>query len=293
MQVLPAKLNEDVIRPWLRGRSFDDWYEEYDDVGYVVIENVMPRQDVADVRAALTPYLTKPGRNNFEGFKSNRVYSLLAKAPDVFSKMVAHPLSLAFVERELGTSALLSALLAINLHPGECVQDWHHDDNHLTIPLPHPPYGVSTFWAVDDMTETNGATEVIPGSHRWTKPEVREPDFIDGLDPRERDPSHDPNPHPNAKKVLMPSGSLMVAKGTLWHRGGANVSDAPRLIVTPQYCPGWARQLESIMATTPRDVAANLPKRVRELIGYSIHGVFMGYADGVHPDKLLKAEAAG
>jgi ectoine hydroxylase-related dioxygenase (phytanoyl-CoA dioxygenase family) len=57
--------------------------------------------------------------------------------------------------------------------------------------------------------------------------------------------------------------------------------------VTPQYCPGWARQIENMMAAVPREIAATLPERTRQLMGYSIHGVFMGYVDSVHPNTLL------
>ena len=41
---------------------------------------------------------------------------------------------------------VLSALLAINLHPGETVQPWHTDDGGARIPRPRPPLGISTFW---------------------------------------------------------------------------------------------------------------------------------------------------
>jgi ectoine hydroxylase-related dioxygenase (phytanoyl-CoA dioxygenase family) len=85
----------------------------------------------------------------------------------------------------------------------------------------------------------------------------------------------------------MPAGSLMIAKGTLWHRGGANRSNGPRLIVTPQYCPGWMRPLESMLITVTAEQARALPPRVRELIGYAIHPPFMGYVDGRHPEKML------
>ena len=50
---------------------------------------------------------------------------------------------------------------------------------------------------------------------------------------------------------------------------------------------GWARQLENMLLAVPREIAVNLPERVRELIGYSIHPPFMGYVDGVHPAKSL------
>jgi hypothetical protein len=275
------------LAPWLEGRPFEDWHARFKQQGYVIFRNVMPAEEVARVRTALEPHLVHRGRNNFEGFKSNRVYALLAKAPEVFSDMVCHPLALAFAEAELGPSCLLSALLAINLLPGETVQDWHRDAGSIPIPSPRPPTGVSTFWAIDDMTEANGATEIVPGSHLWANAPPLRRDFADRFDPRERDVEEDPEPRADAIKVVMPAGSLMVASGHLLHRGGANKTNAARLIVTPQYCPGWARQIENMMAATPREIAATLPERTRQLIGYSIHGAFMGYVDGVHPNRLL------
>ncbi len=274
------------MEQWLQGRSFEDCYAQYEEQGYVIFENVMPLSDIERVRSALNPYLQKTGRNNFEGYQSNRVYALLAKAPAIFSDMITHPLALAFAERELGGSCLLSALLAINLHPGETVQPWHHDDAHLMIPMPHPAYGVSTFWAIDDMTDCNGATEIIPGSHLWDAEQSESLLSISKIfdAPAERE---DEPPHLHVEQVIMPAGSLMIAKGTLKHRGGANTSDQSRLIVTPQYCPGWARQLETMVLATPRNIVEKLPRRSRELIGYSIHGAFMGYVDGMSPDQLL------
>jgi len=277
--------NVDQLAPWLEGRPFED--SRYQEDGYVIFRNVMSASEVDRVRQALEPHLTHRGRNNFEGFKSNRVYALLAKAPEVFSDMASHPLALAFAEAELGSTCLLSALLAINLLPGETVQDWHRDDGSIPFPAPRRTTGVSTFWAIDDMTEDNGATEIVPGSHRWADDTRLGRDLHDRFDPRERDVNEDPEPRVDAIKVIMPAGSLMVANGHLLHRGGANKSKGARLIVTPQYCPGWARQIENMMAAVPREIVAALPARTRQLIGYSIHGVFMGYVDGVHPETLL------
>src|SRR5215468_8101332 len=154
--------------PWLKGRSFASWREEFDRQGFLIFERVLSPANVAAIRAALAPHLARDlkGRNDFEGLNTNRVYALLAKSP-VFAELVTHPLALAFVEAELGSSCLLSACLAINLQPGETVQPWHTDDSGAKIPRPRPPLGVSTFWAIDDTTELNGATEIIPGSHLW------------------------------------------------------------------------------------------------------------------------------
>lgn len=274
---------------WLGGRTFAEAQAEYDRQGYLIVENVLEPEQIAAIREALAPHLGRnlAGRNDFEGLRSNRVYALLAKSP-VFADLVIHPLALAFAEAELGPSCRLSACLAINLQPGETVQPWHYDDSHITLPRPRPSCGVSTFWAIDDTTAENGATEVIPGSHLWAGgPETGSVEARSFSDREIRDTDDDPGAHPEAVKAVMPAGSFMVAKGTLWHRGGANRSDAPRLIVTPQYCPGWARPLESMLLAVPPDTVRSLPQRARELLGYSIHPPFMGHVDGVHPARTL------
>ncbi|QLC22907.1 phytanoyl-CoA dioxygenase family protein [Parasphingopyxis sp. CP4] len=276
---------------WLGGRSFADVRADFDRDGYVIFEHVLDPDMVERVRAALEPYLEADvtGRNDFEGLRSNRVYAMLAKSP-VFAELVTHPLALAFAEADLGESCLLSACLAINLQPGETVQPWHYDDNHLRVPRPRDPFGVSTFWAIDPMTEDNGATELLPGSHVWPENSIEGANSAaDFANTDIRSVDDDPAPRADAIKAVMPSGSLMVTKGTLWHRGGANRSDAPRLIVTPQYCPGWARQLENMAMTMTPEQAAELPERARELVGYSIHPPFMGYVDGMHPARVLKS----
>lgn len=281
----------DHLSPWLQGRSFDDWRAQYDRDGYVIFPAVLSGRELEDLRAALAPHLERNvrGRNDFEGLKTNRVYAMLAKSP-VFADLVIHPLALAFAEAELGESCLLSACLAINLQPGETVQPWHFDDSHLRIPLPRASYGVSAFWAIDETTAENGATEILPGSHLWSEGPSEGP-LSNGAfaDRTVRDVNDDPGARPDAVKAVMPAGSLMIAKGTLWHRGGANRSAAPRMIITPQYCPGWARPLENMLLAVPPAIAATLPQRARELIGYSIHPPFMGYVDGMHPARTLGA----
>ena len=274
---------------WLAGRSFASWRQEFDRRGYLIFERVLSPDFVDDIRAALQPHLARDltGRNDFEGFRTNRVYALLAKSP-VFAELATHPLALAFAEAELGQSCLLSAMLAINLHPGETVQPWHFDDNSAKVPRPRPALGISAFWAIDDTTDINGATEIIPGSHLWDDHRIAAAvspvDFAGNTPPAGRDTGD----RADAVKLVMPSGSLAITKGTLWHRGGANRSDRPRMIITPQYCAGWVRQLENMCLAVPREVAASLPERARELIGYSIHPPFMGHVDGVHPRRLLQ-----
>jgi ectoine hydroxylase-related dioxygenase (phytanoyl-CoA dioxygenase family) len=263
--------------------------EQFNRDGYVLFESVLDSEMIADIRAALDPWLAADiaGRNDFEGLKTNRVYALLAKGR-IFADLACHPLALAFAEADLGRECLLSACLAINLHPGETVQPWHYDDGHYRLPRPRASLGVSAFWAIDETTEENGATEIIPGSHVWPEHELPGSSNVTSFTTTEFNAqAHDPGARSDSVKVTMKPGSLMLAKGTLWHRGGANRSDKSRMIITPQYCPGWTRQLENMALAVPPAIAATLPQRAQELIGYSIHPPFMGYVDGMHPARVL------
>ena len=265
---------------------------QYDRDGYLIFPSVLTPEKVAALRAELAPHLDQniSGRNDFEGLKTNRVYAMLAKSP-LFAELAIHPLVLAFAEAELGRECLLSACLAINIHPGETVQPWHYDDSHYRLPRPRDSLGLSAFWTIDETTEENGATEILPGSHLWPEQQIAGGNtFSTFSDRSEKSQDDDPDARPDAVKAVMPAGSLMIAKGTLWHRGGANRSAKPRLIITPQYCPGWMRTLENMSLAVPAEIAATLPERARELIGYSIHPPFMGYVDGMHPRRLLASQ---
>jgi len=254
--------------------------------GYLILPSVLPAAQVQAIRSALQPWLRgdKPGRNDFEGYHSERVYALLAKSP-VFADLATHPLVLDVCEAVLGPHFMLSACLAINTHPGETVQPLHFDDSFYRVPRPRPAYGISAFWTIDDFTAENGPTEIIPGSHLWGDDvpvgtalhTVFEQGGLGG-----------PEKHPDLQPVIVPAGSLMLSMGTLWHRGGANNSAAPRLLITPQYCVAWGRQMESMLLSVPPATVARYPERVQQLLGYSIHPPFMGHADGVHPARSLK-----
>jgi ectoine hydroxylase-related dioxygenase (phytanoyl-CoA dioxygenase family) len=243
--------------------------------GYVVIERAVGSDVLDAIRAELAPYLdggaqSYRGRNDFEGFATNRVYGLLAKSPTE-GALVAHPRVLAILDAMLLPGYLLSANLAINLLPGETAQDIHFDDTFYPVPRPRRPIGISTIWAIDDFTAANGATEVIPGSHRWG----------DGRPPADAE----------LVPVEMPAGSVVVFAGTLFHRGGANTTDRPRLAITPQYCEPWARQQENMMAVVG-PAAAAMPPVLQSLLGYSLFPqsgatAVLGHVDGRHPRKLL------
>lgn len=257
--------------------------------GYLIFPSRLSLEKTGAYRTALAPYLKGelPGRNDFEGTKTERVYGLLGKDP-LFGELVTDPLVMNLCRAILDENFLLSACLAINIHPGETPQPFHFDDSFYKVPRPRPTYGLSTFWAIDEFTKDNGATEIIPGSHKWGSESPHDgASFDPSSDTMKFGEPAEPGTHPDAETVVMPAGSLMVCLGTLWHRGGANRSTEPRLGITPQYCVAWARQIENMVLAVPPEIAANYPARVQELTGYSMHPPFMGFVDGRHPAKML------
>jgi ectoine hydroxylase-related dioxygenase (phytanoyl-CoA dioxygenase family) len=242
--------------------------------GHVVLRDVAGPDLLRRIRGELAPYLVSApfGRNDFEGFHSQRLYALLTKAPTT-AELVAHPAVLKLVDAVMDGPCLLSANIAINVHPGETAQTLHPDDGYCGMARPRRPFGVSAVWAIDDFTMENGATEIIPGSHLFGSEPIAETD-------------------PRIRPIEMSAGSVVVFLGTTLHRGGANRSDSVRLGITPQYCQPWMRQIENMSLAVPPAVVATLPTRVQELLGYSILPPFIGYVDGQHPRRILELAAA-
>ena len=270
---------------------------EIEEEGFTVLPGLLDETARAAVREALDRQpLHLKGRNDFEGYRTERVYSLLARGR-IFAEMAEHPAILAIVDRLLEANYLLSAGLSIDLHPGETPQAMHFDDSFYRVPRPRPPLGVSVIWAIDGFTSDNGATQVIPGSDKWGEltPDGL-PDEAEIKLPR-NGPAFQAAPNDRLEArlvdVIMPAGSALVFPGTLWHRGGGNRSGARRLAVTLQYCAPWLRQQENMMLAVPMEITRQLSPRVRQLMGYSIHPPFMGHIDSMHPERLLRRPPGG
>jgi ectoine hydroxylase-related dioxygenase (phytanoyl-CoA dioxygenase family) len=266
------------------------------EAGFVVLPDLIPPGDLAGMRRALAPALDTElyGRNDFEGHRTQRVYSLVAVAP-VFTALVEHPRVLALCDAFLEPNYLLTASQAIRILPGETPQPFHTDDSFYRIARPRDAVSLSFIFAVDPFTVETGATQVVPGSHRWEDAAVErllaDIDFATVPDAQRI-------PRPTGARpawlrgelldVVMPAGAGIAFLGTLVHRGGENRSDRPRLALSNQYCQPWARQQENYCLSVAREQAAAMSPRVQGLLGYSVHPPFMGHANGLHPRRMLE-----
>jgi ectoine hydroxylase-related dioxygenase (phytanoyl-CoA dioxygenase family) len=211
------------------------------------------------------------GSNAFLGLRTRRIFNLLARDP-VFARVPLHPAVLPVVEAVLDRELLLSSLTAIEMQPGQEAQPFHADDGSYGLPKPHPPFNSTAIWAMTDFTLSNGATRLVPGSHR-----------------SERNPQRGEQPPHVAAE--MPAGSVLVYHGSLWHAGGANRSGARRVAIVCNYCAGFLRQEECQLLALPREQVARFPARLQALVGYGTYRGLLGHVDQRSPAALVDPSA--
>ncbi|HAP75057.1 MAG TPA: phytanoyl-CoA dioxygenase [Acidimicrobiaceae bacterium] len=250
------------------------------DHGAVIVERLVG-DDICDRLAAeLEPWIdvTPTGADAFSGHNTRRTGGLLTKAPTSID-MVAHPLVLDVVDQVLWpkkTAFQLHLTQSIAIGPDSPAQMLHRDHWCFDFfPFPRDvDVEVSTIWALTDFTEENGATRVVPDSHR-TSDDVRyAPD--------------------DSLPAAMPRGSVVLYLGSTVHGGGANRTDRTRIAINVDYVLGWLRQEENQYLTYSLDEVRAMPERVQRLLGYEPGAYALGYVDGGRsPMTLLTGEAPG
>jgi ectoine hydroxylase-related dioxygenase (phytanoyl-CoA dioxygenase family) len=203
---------------------------------------------------------------------------LIARGPR-FRDLVIHETMLSTIEAILGDGFLLSGTTSMHIGPGETNQRLHADDGMISLPRPHPATMVTTLWALSEFTKDNGATRLISGSHK--------------------EAAIAPDSDEDCTTLLaeMPAGAVLVLHGSTWHGGGPNTTGGAttgveRYGLSIQFVAGWCRQQQNLMLGTPREVVARYPRRLQELIGYSMYRNVMGHVDRNHPLGLLGVDVA-
>ncbi|HEY2052014.1 MAG TPA: phytanoyl-CoA dioxygenase family protein, partial [Caulobacteraceae bacterium] len=133
----------------VRFANREDHLRRLETDGYTIIEDVIDAGRLAEFREALAPYLgTHHGRNAFEGYTTERVYTLVGRGR-VFEGIASDPRLLDILGCFLAPGFLLSASHAICINPGEAAQSLHFDDSFYPIPRPRRPIGMSVIGAID------------------------------------------------------------------------------------------------------------------------------------------------
>ncbi|HSS02423.1 MAG TPA: phytanoyl-CoA dioxygenase family protein [Kofleriaceae bacterium] len=241
--------------------------------GYTIVENAIApglvEQIREDLRRLERELAAQPAQNLFEGLRTVRIYNLLVHGA-LYHQVPVHDCVLPIVEGVLDKNCLVSSLSSIDIGPGEAAQPLHADDQLIPLPKPHVSIICNSMWALTDFTVENGATRLVPGSHRA-----------------------DRSPQPFGEPVetvaaVMKAGSILVFDGSIWHGGGANQSSGWRLGLAMNYCAGWMRQQENQQLGIPLDIARTFSPRLRRLAGFGLYRGLIGHIDKCSPEDLLE-----
>ncbi len=237
--------------------------EALDRNGYTVLEEVIDPDLVARIlkRVREIEQETLPEHESgspVDGSSQLRTAGLLS-LDALFWDVPIHPEVLPLVEARLDPGCLLTSFSAIDVMPGKNRQPVHPDDALIPLARPHQPIVCTCMWAITDFTEQNGATRLLPGTHRAAAP----PDYA-----RE---------HEGLMPALMRAGSVLVLDGSLWHQAADNTTKNEwRLGLQVSYCAGWIRPFTNHFLSTPRETAAKFPDRLIELLGYGTYNGAIG-----------------
>lgn len=206
--------------------------EQLDRDGYVGLGPLLSPSEVAEVNQRIDELILQEGAQaGSELFDSkyirhpkengaDRLADLVNKGA-IFDRFYTHPKVLSAIQAVLGEAYKLSSLNYRASKPGQGLQKLHVDYGN-TVPI--GGYKVcNTIWLLDDFVENNGATRIVPGTHKSSAlPEDVMPDPLEG--------------HPKEIKILAPAGSVFVFNSHVWHGGTVNHTQNQRRSIHSYFC---------------------------------------------------------
>ena len=253
--------------------------------GAVIVEEAIGTQLLAGLNSDLDGFVddlgvglrnpVNDGMAEFYGSATVRFDGLAGKSSS-FVELMQLPLLQGVADLVLKAHCedyLLNTAQLIEIRPSETAQRIHRDEDAWPhMPAQRPQLQVEAMYALTEFTSTNGATNVVPGSHRWERGREPEPDEV--------------------IQAEMPAGSALVYLGSTLHGGGANTTaDVHRRGMFFGFVVGWLRTEENAFLTVPIEAVRTMPVRVQELLGYKPHGA-IGVVDVGSPMAMLRDDRA-
>jgi ectoine hydroxylase-related dioxygenase (phytanoyl-CoA dioxygenase family) len=241
--------------------------------GYCVLADVLDVDTVARLRHAvdLIAHRERGEGTSWNSSGNQKCFNLVNHGLE-FLQLAEHPTALTFAAEQLGPHPLLSSLTANVTRPSNVQQGLHADQQYVPPPWSHVS-SMNVVWALDDFTEDNGATVVVPGSHREGRP-----------------------PQPDAGPLVSitgPAGSAVVLDGRVWHASGVNrTADEARTAILAHYCAPWIRQQENVFRSLDPSVRARLTPGQRALLGYDVWSG-LGVVGGPPREWIGRSERTG
>lgn len=190
--------------------------DQLDRDGFLPLADILSAEQIAQINKRMDELIAEEGQDAgkevHQEAGTTRLSDLVNKDP-IFEICFTHPRVLAAINHVLSGNLKLSSLNYRAALPGSGLQGLHADWGGAVSPSDY--FVCNSIWLLDDFTESNGATRIVPGSQR------------SGKVPRDvmPDPSQ---PHPDEILVTAPAGTVVIFNSHTWHGGTLNRTDKPR-----------------------------------------------------------------
>lgn len=235
-------------------RSVSSIVEDYQRDGYVVVRDVLSPETVRQLRVDLEVAIEREkafhGGTDYVDYGMVLVCCMYARS---FVDVLGDPKVMDVIEAILGEGCIVYAYTSSSMPPGGTNYSYRI---HVDCPRRIPGYetNAGVMMLLDDFTEENGATWILPGSHRRADPPSEEEFFA------------------NAKRAVAPAGSLVYLHPLVWHSGGKNQTDRWRHSATLNMCRPYMKQrldIPKIMAKSGVDLTGASEKAIQKMGFYA------------------------
>ncbi|WP_430401891.1 phytanoyl-CoA dioxygenase family protein [Hyphomonas sp.] len=222
-------------------------------VGYAVLDSGFGDDELLsiseDFEAARAIYVDAHGESRLKEIDElNTIRCPLSLGFDSFLKLAVNARLLTTIDQLIFGIYTLNQQNGIINPPGQRYNQaaWHRD-----LPYQHfvssRPIAINALFCVDPFLQENGATFVLPASHK--SEEFPSADFVKA----------------NAVQICAPAGSYILLDCMTYHSGGLNQTDRPRRAVNHIYNIPYFRQQISI----PRQLnPETLTDSQRQILGF-------------------------
>ncbi len=181
---------------------------------------------------------------------ADRLADLVNKG-SIFDQFYTHPRVLAGISAVLGDSYKLSSLNYRAAKPGKGLQKLHVDYKNAVVANDYKV--CNSIWLLDDFTTDNGATRIVPGTHKSD----RLPDEV----------MKDPNlSHPEEILINAPAGSVFIFNSHVWHGGTENRTSNIRRSIHSYFCTRDQPQQIDQRKYLTQETSNRLSVRAKEIL---------------------------
>jgi ectoine hydroxylase-related dioxygenase (phytanoyl-CoA dioxygenase family) len=230
----------------------DENIAEVRQAGFTVVRDAIGVEVVRDARDRLARLVAEQRAN---ATAETRVDDYMVHNPFVldpaFFGLLEHPAVVAVLDEFLSDTSILYACTTSSMPAGGSnFSNRIHVDSPRIIPGYVMQMGIII--PLDDFTEENGATYMLPGSFELAEP-VSEAEFF-----------------ANAVRVLPKRGDLVVLNPRTWHLGGRNQTDEDRHAMTLSACRSFMRQRFDYPRLIDPEFEKTLSPTLRRLLGFNV-----------------------